>query len=245
MTLYARFAAHLDAVLDALEAEGALAPGSTAARWRSSRRAIRRMAISPPMRRWCWPSAPAPIRARWPSDRAQARGARRGGERRGGGAGLHQHPARPLGLGGGASRDPRRGRRLMAARPWARGQRVNVEYVSANPTGPMHMGHCRGAVVGDALASLLEYAGYEVIREYYVNDAGAPGRRPRPLRAPALSGGARPPDRRDPRRPLSRRLSEAGRRGARRRIWRRLCRRARRANGWRSSAGGRSRRCSS
>ncbi|HWW64778.1 MAG TPA: arginine--tRNA ligase [Sphingomonadaceae bacterium] len=53
------------------------------------------------------------------------------------------------------------------------GTRVNVEYVSANPTGPMHMGHCRGAVVGDALASLLEYAGYAVTREYYVNDAGA------------------------------------------------------------------------
>jgi arginyl-tRNA synthetase len=49
---------------------------------------------------------------------------------------------------------------------------VNIEYVSANPTGPMHMGHCRGAVVGDALASLLEYAGHTVIREYYVNDAG-------------------------------------------------------------------------
>lgn len=53
------------------------------------------------------------------------------------------------------------------------GTTVNVEYVSANPTGPMHMGHCRGAVVGDALATLLEYAGHKVIREYYVNDAGA------------------------------------------------------------------------
>ncbi|MBB5706841.1 arginine--tRNA ligase [Sphingopyxis panaciterrulae] len=53
------------------------------------------------------------------------------------------------------------------------GRRVNVEYVSANPTGPMHVGHCRGAVVGDALAALLEYAGHQVIREYYVNDAGA------------------------------------------------------------------------
>ncbi|HEX8300946.1 arginine--tRNA ligase [Sphingomonas sp.] len=52
------------------------------------------------------------------------------------------------------------------------GVTVNVEYVSANPTGPMHMGHCRGAVVGDALASLLEHAGHKVIREYYVNDAG-------------------------------------------------------------------------
>lgn len=52
------------------------------------------------------------------------------------------------------------------------GASVNVEYVSANPTGPMHMGHCRGAVVGDALASLLEFAGHDVIREYYINDAG-------------------------------------------------------------------------
>ena len=50
--------------------------------------------------------------------------------------------------------------------------RVNVEYVSANPTGPLHMGHCRGAVVGDALASLLEFSGHEVTREYYINDAG-------------------------------------------------------------------------
>ena len=53
-----------------------------------------------------------------------------------------------------------------------RGITVNVEYVSANPTGPMHMGHCRGAVVGDALATLLEYVGHKVIREYYINDAG-------------------------------------------------------------------------
>jgi arginyl-tRNA synthetase len=52
------------------------------------------------------------------------------------------------------------------------GKHVNIEYVSANPTGPMHMGHCRGAVVGDALAGLLEFAGHKVTREYYVNDAG-------------------------------------------------------------------------
>jgi arginyl-tRNA synthetase len=50
---------------------------------------------------------------------------------------------------------------------------VNVEYVSANPTGPMHVGHCRGAVFGDALASLLAFAGFDVTREYYINDAGA------------------------------------------------------------------------
>ena len=49
---------------------------------------------------------------------------------------------------------------------------VNVEYVSANPTGPMHVGHCRGAVVGDALANLLAFAGYDVTKEYVINDAG-------------------------------------------------------------------------
>jgi arginyl-tRNA synthetase len=50
--------------------------------------------------------------------------------------------------------------------------KVNVEYVSANPTGPMHVGHCRGAVVGDALANLLDWGGYDVTKEYYINDAG-------------------------------------------------------------------------
>ncbi len=53
------------------------------------------------------------------------------------------------------------------------GERVNVEYVSANPTGPMHVGHTRGAVFGDALASLMAYVGYDVTREYYINDAGS------------------------------------------------------------------------
>jgi len=60
------------------------------------------------------------------------------------------------------------GRSTMGA-----GQKVNVEYVSANPTGPLHVGHTRGAVFGDALASLLDYVGYEVTREYYINDGGA------------------------------------------------------------------------
>ena len=67
---------------------------------------------------------------------------------------------------------------LAAGETYGRGEAkaealpVNVEYVSANPTGPMHMGHCRGAVVGDALASLLQFSGHQVVREYYVNDAG-------------------------------------------------------------------------
>ena len=52
------------------------------------------------------------------------------------------------------------------------GKKVNVEYVSANPTGPMHVGHCRGAVVGDVLANLLSFTGHDVVKEYYINDAG-------------------------------------------------------------------------
>jgi arginyl-tRNA synthetase len=54
-----------------------------------------------------------------------------------------------------------------------KGEKVNVEYVSANPTGPMHVGHCRGAVFGDALANLLAFTGFDVTREYYINDAGS------------------------------------------------------------------------
>ena len=64
--------------------------------------------------------------------------------------------------------DPDYGRSAMG-----QGQKINVEYVSANPTGPLHVGHTRGAVFGDALASLLDYAGYDVTREYYINDGGA------------------------------------------------------------------------
>ncbi|SKA10917.1 arginine--tRNA ligase [Consotaella salsifontis] len=66
---------------------------------------------------------------------------------------------------------------LVAGADYGRGQatgrKINVEYVSANPTGPMHVGHCRGAVVGDAIANLMAFAGNEVTKEYYVNDAGA------------------------------------------------------------------------
>src|SRR5678810_602866 len=76
---------------------------------------------------------------------------------------------------------------------------VNVEFVSANPTGPMHVGHGRGAVVGDALAALLAKAGFAVHREYYINDAGA-------LDLSALPRGARRRGRADPGGVLSRRI---------------------------------------
>ena len=74
----------------------------------------------------------------------------------------HAVPAAVLGLGDAYGR-----------LDMGQGQRVNVEFVSANPTGPLHIGHTRGAVFGDALAALLEFAGYAVVREYYINDGGS------------------------------------------------------------------------
>jgi arginyl-tRNA synthetase len=71
-------------------------------------------------------------------------------------------------LRGVLGQGPRYGRSTVG-----QGTEVDVEYVSANPTGPMHVGHCRGAVFGDALSNLLAMAGFEVTREYYINDAGA------------------------------------------------------------------------
>ena len=70
-------------------------------------------------------------------------------------------------------RRARRRRATMAAARSGRGRRINVEFCSANPTGPLHVGHGRGTVFGDALASILAHAGYAVTREYYVNDGGA------------------------------------------------------------------------
>ena len=95
-----------------------------------------------------------------------------------------------------------------------KGDKVNVEYVSANPTGPLHVAHARGAVVGDALANLLAKAGYAVTKEYYINDAGAQvdklGQstylRYREALGDAIGD--------DPRRPLSRRVPEGRRRRA-------------------------------
>ena len=172
MTLYPRFAAHLDAILDALEAEGSLAPGL-------DRKAV---AVEPPRdashgdlatnaamvlakRAGTNPRALAGLIV----PRLEALEEVAGAEIAGPGfinirlvPSVWQEELRTI---------------LTAAADYGRsqmgtGHRVNVEYVSANPTGPMHMGHCRGAVVGDALANLLEHAGYEVTREYYVNDAG-------------------------------------------------------------------------
>ena len=88
------------------------------------------------------------------------------------GPGLHQSHAQAVRLDWVAARC--RSARLEFGRSDIGGMRsVNVEYVSANPTGPMHVGHGRGAVFGDALANLLAFTGFKVTREYYINDAGA------------------------------------------------------------------------
>jgi arginyl-tRNA synthetase len=173
VTLYARFAEHLDAILDALERGGALPPGL-------DRKAV---AVEPPRdashgdlatnaamvlakRAGTNPRALAALIVPKLAALDEVESAEAAGP---GFINIRLSPEVWRGelraiLAAGADY----GRSTVGA-----GRRVNVEYVSANPTGPMHMGHCRGAVVGDALASLLEYAGYAVTREYYVNDAGA------------------------------------------------------------------------
>ncbi|HEX8222390.1 MAG TPA: arginine--tRNA ligase [Allosphingosinicella sp.] len=173
MTLYARFAEHLHRTLDALEAEGQLPPGL-------ERRAV---AVEPPRdpSHGDLATNAAMVLAKSAGTNPRALAALivpklaaldlvESAEAAGPGfinvrlepAVWHEELRTILAEGEGYGRS-----RLGS------GTRVNVEYVSANPTGPMHMGHCRGAVVGDALASLLEHAGYAVTREYYVNDAGA------------------------------------------------------------------------
>lgn len=173
MTLYARFAAHIDAVLDSLEAEGKLPPGI-------ERRAV---AVEPPR---------DPSHGDLATNAAMVL-AKQAGTNPRALAGLIApkleaiedveavEVAGPgfinIRLNSGIWRDELRAI-LADGGDYGRsrvgqGAKVNVEYVSTNPTGPMHMGHCRGAVVGDALAALLEYAGYAVTREYYVNDAGS------------------------------------------------------------------------
>ncbi|TFI57951.1 arginine--tRNA ligase [Sphingomonas parva] len=173
MTLYARFAAHIDAILDALEAEGQLPAGL-------ERKAV---AVEPPRdpahgdlatnaamvlakRAVTNPRALAALIA----PKLEALDEVASAEIAGPGfinirlvPTLWHDELRAILTDGDDYGRSRLGQ----------GTRINVEYVSANPTGPMHMGHCRGAVVGDALASLLEYAGFDVVREYYVNDAGA------------------------------------------------------------------------
>ena len=87
-------------------------------------------------------------------------------------AGIHQHPAPPGLVARRAARRPRARPGVRPACDPSRGSRVQVEFVSANPTGPLHVGHARNTVLGDAIASVLEADGYGVEREYYWNDTG-------------------------------------------------------------------------
>ncbi|MEA3047175.1 MAG: arginyl-tRNA synthetase [Sphingomonadales bacterium] len=173
MTLYARFAAHVDAVLDTLEAEGALAPGV-------ERGAV---AVEPPR---------DPAHGDLATNAAMVLAKRAGTNPRALAEAIVPKLAALDEVTGAEVAGPGFINIRLDRSVWEQelaailakgaaygrseigaGRTVNVEYVSANPTGPMHMGHCRGAVVGDALAALLEHAGHKVIREYYVNDAGA------------------------------------------------------------------------
>jgi arginyl-tRNA synthetase len=173
LSLYARFAAEIGTVLDALETEGALPAGLNRANiavepprdaTHGDLATNAAMVLAKPAR--TNPRALAALIAPKLEAIAGVTGVEIAGP---GFLNLRLDPdqwrdeLRAIRSGGGDY-----GRSTIGA-----GVRVNVEYVSANPTGPMHMGHCRGAVVGDALASLLEYAGHAVTREYYVNDAGS------------------------------------------------------------------------
>jgi len=172
VTLYARFAAHIDAILDALEAEGSLASGV-------ERKAV---AVEPPRdpAHGDLATNAAMVLAKGAGMNPRALAERIAPKL----AELDEVESAEIAGPGfiNIRLDPRVWREelrtiLSTAADYGRsdlggGTKVNIEYVSANPTGPMHMGHCRGAVVGDALASLLEHVGHEVVREYYVNDAG-------------------------------------------------------------------------
>lgn len=172
MTLYARFAAHLDAALDALVAAGDLPEGL-------ERRAV---TVEPPRdaSHGDLSTNAAMVLAKPARTNPRALAEKLAAELGKLDAVAEVSVAGPgfinLTLTDDTWRDELRGI-IQAGGDYGRstmgaGTTVNIEYVSANPTGPMHMGHCRGAVVGDALASLLEFVGHKVIREYYVNDAG-------------------------------------------------------------------------
>jgi arginyl-tRNA synthetase len=172
MTLYARFAAHLDAALDALVAAGDLPEGL-------DRRAV---TVEPPRdpSHGDLSTNAAMVLAKPARSNPRALAEKLVPELQKIDTVESVSVAGPgfinLTLSEDSWRDELRGI-IQAGGNYGRstmgeGTTVNIEYVSANPTGPMHMGHCRGAVVGDALASLLEFVGHKVIREYYVNDAG-------------------------------------------------------------------------
>ena len=134
---------------------------------------MRRMATWRPTPPWCWPRTPARSRAssprRSPRNCAPSRWSTKVDVAGPGFINLTLEPD----VWGEELRARHRAGADYGRSDIGAGEKVNVEYVSANPTGPMHVGHGRGAVFGDALANLLAFAGFAVTREYYINDAGA------------------------------------------------------------------------
>ena len=143
-----------------------------------------RTATSRPMRRWCWPRPPGmkPRDARREDRGRAARRRRMSTKVEVAGPGFINLTLEPAALARRAApRDPASRRGLRPRRPSATASKVNVEYVSANPTGPMHVGHCRGAVFGDALANLLAFAGFDGHARILHQRRRRAGRRARPL----------------------------------------------------------------
>ena len=138
----------------------------------ASRRAIAAMATFPPTPRWCSRRKRECLRARWRrrSLRTSIRKVSPRSRSRDRASSIFR--SSPSSSAKCLRASLAQGNRFGASAQGS-GAKVNVEYVSANPTGPMHVGHGRGAVVGDAIASLLAFTGHEVAREYYINDAGA------------------------------------------------------------------------
>ena len=245
VTLYARFAAHIDAALDALEAEGALpagldrgaVDGRAAARSGAWRSRDQRGDGAGQARR-------APIRARWPRLIAPKLAALRRGRRasRSPGPGFINLRLTDDTWRDELRDDPAPRATIMAARRMGAGSDGQCRICLGQPDradahGPLPRRGGRRCARQPA-----RICRHKVIREYYVNDAGGAGRRARPLGAPALPRGAGRDDRRDPRRALSGRLSDAGRRRRSPPNSATATSARPRANGWRCSASARSRR---
>ena len=174
MNVFQLFTDHVRAAVETLVKAGAFAapPDLVAHRGRAAARG-RATAISRPTRRWRWPRRPASSRAIWPRrSRPSLRKRPEVTKTEIAGPGFINLTLDPA-VWRAALADAIRAGADYGRSDIGAGKPVNVEYVSANPTGPMHVGHCRGAVFGDALANLLAFAGFAVTREYYINDAGA------------------------------------------------------------------------
>ncbi len=195
MNPYRHFIGEIVAALQSMQGAGELPKSSIFPPSRPSRRAIRRMATSPPTPPWSCPRRRARSRATSPSrcspasrpiptwSTARWRGRASSTSRS------------PTGSGARGSADCLKAGIAYGDSTMGKGAKVNVEYVSANPTGPLHVAHARGAIVGDALSNLLHKAGYDVTQGILHQRRRRPGRQARPVDLPALPRGAGRDDR--------------------------------------------------